>query len=305
MKYLALADIHLMQEKPVCRLQSEDWNMVMENKFRFLSEVCKAEKVDSVIIAGDIFDSWNKVSIELLNVAIRLFSMLKESTLQKCILTIPGNHDSMYGNYDELYRAPYHTLVSVGIFTEIENQKGISKYLYNGKGKLDTSAKIVVAHKGLYLKEKPFPTAPESGNVEAFVRDCLPDTCRLLIAGDYHKPFITDVGRCKVVNCGSLFRLRADQIDYKPEVQVITVDDDVENVSIESFTVPLLNAIRRDYIDDCNEELARLEELVGGISGDFEVSSNYATNFYSLTAELENRKSLNMLFERTLTLKKE
>ena len=28
--------------------------------------------------------------------------------------------------------------------------------------------------------------------------------------------------------------------------------------------MPLLNAIRRDYIDDCNEELARLEELVGG-----------------------------------------
>ena len=87
-----------------------------------------------------------------------------------------------------------------------------------------------MAHKGLYLKEKTVPNRAWSGNVEAFVRECLPDTCRLLIAGDYHKPFITDVGGCKVVNCGSLFRLRADQIDYKPEVQVITVDDDVENV---------------------------------------------------------------------------
>ena len=54
-----------------------------------MSEVYKAEKVDSVIIAGDIFDSWNKVSIELLNVAIRF------------ILHVKGKHPA------EVY--PHHT----------------------------------------------------------------------------------------------------------------------------------------------------------------------------------------------------
>lgn len=292
-KLMCLADLHLRETKPECRLDSEDWLSICADKFQFLKRIAAEKEVDAIVIAGDLFDTW-RISFEFYNLCC---GWLK--SLDKEIIAIAGNHDIVYKNYFYLPQTPYYALNISGIIKDAADTDSYGAYLYTDTGYKDLSQKIVLAHKGLYLDEKPFPSAPETGNVTAFVHNCIPKTCQLLIAGDYHKPFVTKVGQCMVVNCGSLFRLRADQIDYKPTVAIATLDASGE-CSVELIPIPLQNNVRRDYIDREEKETQVLEEFVGSIDGAMEVTDNFKSNFYKLSSGKENELELNKLFERTL-----
>jgi DNA repair exonuclease SbcCD nuclease subunit len=165
------------------------------------------------------------------------------------------------------------------------------------EGKCESNAEICIAHKGLYLGEKPFPNAPDSGNVLSFV-DNMHENCKLLIAGDYHKPFICKGNDCVVVNCGSVFRMRADQIDYKPQLWLCEWSSSRNEYVVKGVPIPLKYPIRRDYIDTKHDEEEKLEELVGGISGDFEITANFKDNFKNMIKDLPNKELVYELFER-------
>ncbi len=303
MKYLCLADLHLTAYKPDCRLQDEDWIQVLYDKFDTI--IHYASKVDAVILAGDIFDLWGNVRFEYMNTIIRLFQKVKEATKQKKIYSIAGNHDCPNHSYDtnEISRSPYMTLVSVGIFHDLylDPIDNFCTYLYTDTGKLETSnsPKICVAHKGLYKGKAGFPNAPKEGNVEHFLT-LLPDSVEFVIAGDYHTPFLYEDEKRTVINCGSLFRRRADQIEYKPALWIL--DTDTREVEQIYFDIP--NKIRRDYIDDIKEHRQELAEMIGNIDGDFEVKFNYRDNFIRMATDMENGSSMIALFNRMLVSNK-
>ena len=167
----------------------------------------------------------------------------------------------------------------------------------------------------MYLKEKPYPTAPDKGNVEYFVRNCLSDSCKLLIAGDYHKPFVTKIDNCTVVNCGSLMRLTAAQCDYKPAVWLCDVGDNVQvpksdvqvtksdvqvpkiDVQVTKIEVPLNYPVSREHIDSVNARQEYLEDIIGSVEGDFEITLSFKDNFRNIVKDLDNSKEILNLFE--------
>jgi hypothetical protein len=102
------------------------------------------------------------------------------------------------------------------------------------------------------------------------------------------------VGGVDVINCGSLLRRRADQINYQPVLWIL--DTDTEEISQEP--IPLKNKIRRDYIDNENAREDMLNEIVGSVDGDFEVTLNYRDNFIRMAQELPDAKRMIALFER-------
>ena len=311
MKILALADLHLRENKPECRAEEEDWLKAIGDKIHFIYQTAKENKVDYIVIAGDVFDSWRNNSMPFLCQCISWFKTLNIAAPVVCI---PGNHDTMGGNLNELERSPYELFARMKVFNDA-SIGDFDVYNYQFEGKQVGKHPVVIAHKGLYLKEKPYPTAPDKGNVEYFVRNCLSDSCKLLIAGDYHKPFVTKIDNCTVVNCGSLMRLTAAQCDYKPAVWLCDVDDSVQvtknsvqvtkndvqvtknDVQVTKIDVPLNYPVSRKHIDSVNARQEYLEDIIGSVEGDFEITLSFKYNFRNIVKDLDNSKEILNLFE--------
>ena len=297
MKILALADLHLRENKPECRAEEEDWLKAIGDKIHFIYQTAKENKVDYIVIAGDVFDSWRNNSMPFLCQCISWFKTLNIAAPVVCI---PGNHDTMGGNLNELERSPYELFARMKVFNDA-SIGDFDVYNYQFEGKQVGNHPVVIAHKGLYLKEKPYPTAPDKGNVEYFVRNCLSDSCKLLIAGDYHKPFVTKIDNCTVVNCGSLMRLTAAQCDYKPAVWLCDVSDNVQvtksDVQVTKIDVPLNYPVSREHIDSVNARQEYLEDIIGSVEGDFEITLSFKDNFRNIVKDLDNSKEILNLFE--------
>ena len=304
MKILALADLHLRENKPECRAEEEDWLKTIGDKIHFIYQTAKENKVDYIVIAGDVFDSWRNNSMPFLCQCISWFKTLNIAAPVVCI---PGNHDTMGGNLNELERSPYELFARMKVFNDA-SIGDFDVYNYQFEGKQVSNHPVVIAHKGLYLKEKPYPTAPDKGNVEYFVRNCLSDSCKLLIAGDYHKPFVTKIDNCTVVNCGSLMRLTAAQCDYKPAVWLCEVGDNVQvtknsvqvpknDVQVTKIDVPLNYPVSREHIDSVNARQEYLEDIIGSVEGDFEITLSFKDNFRNIVKDLDNSKEILNLFE--------
>lgn len=291
MKLIALADLHLSENTPPCRPDGEDLIATQARKLNFVADLALQEDVDYILIAGDLFDSWRTNSTEFLTLCTKWLTHLRDSTKSKQLITIPGNHDSLGGDIGELKRSPYALLVAAGVLTDVqEDYEAFSSYLYTDDCKKEHSNPIVLAHKGLWYKEKPFIKASDDGNIKAFINKLAPE-CRLLIAGDYHKDFAVKLNGIVIVNCGSLTRMRADQIDYKPKVRVITYGD---AVSVQTVDIPLTCEIRRDYID--NNQRPEVD-LLGNIDGTFEIECDFEANFKELIKTDEDKDELLKRFE--------
>lgn len=295
MKILCLADLHLTEKKPPCRPDEENWMETVERKLDWITDLIHEQKVDTVVIAGDIFDSTNKMSYEFMNTCLLWFSVLNSPTWRLNVVSIPGNHDLVNADHSRVIQSPYGVLVATN-FTRLPETIGFGTIPY-GESTYKGNASVVVGHYGLWYKEKPYPGAPDNGNVEWFVKNCLPKTCKLFITGHYHVPFVTKVRGTVVVNCGCPFRMRADLINYKPTITIADIDSDF-NVTTETFEIPLEYEIRRDYIDDKNDRETALDEMVGSIEGDFEAGFSFRDNFFNMSKECENSTEINKEFER-------
>ena len=298
MKILCLADLHLTEKKPQCRHDEENWMETINRKLKWIGMLAMKKRVFAITIAGDIFDSTNRCSHEFMSAVLREFRWLNDCIegTHRRLLTIPGNHDLVNNDRSRILQSPYGVLQSADMTYPPQVYPYMDEMAY-GDTKYEGIKPIVIGHYGLWHKEKPFKDAPDEGNVEWFVKNRLPKTCKLFITGHYHIPFVAKVNDTTVVNCGCPFRMRADLIDYKPTVTIADVDSDF-NVTTETFEIPLQYGIRRDYIDDKKDRETALDEMVGNIEGDFEAGFNFKDNFYNLSKECENSTEINKEFER-------
>lgn len=294
-KIMCLADLHLTEKKPPCRPDNEDWMATMGRKLDWMCDLAVNNNVDFVVIAGDIFDSVSKCSHEFMSFTINKLHRLALCTAPKFIFAIPGNHDLVNADHTRIQQSPFGVLQACDIVSECM-VSGFGTMPY-GTSKYTGKAAVVVGHYGLWFKEKPYPGAPDEGNVEWFVNNCLPKTCKLFITGHYHVPFVVKVRGTVVVNCGCPFRMRADLIDYTPYVTIVTIDDN-NIIHPKKYPIPLECEIRRDYIDDVKQKDAELDEMIGSIEGDFEVDFKFKDNFYKLSNECKNKEEINKEFER-------
>lgn len=310
LKLLVLADLHLKENKPECRDANEDWLATIDNKIQFISTLAKEQRVNDIVIAGDIFDSWRTNSMQFL---IQCASWLKQLD-KSCheigginytgrLICIPGNHDSMGGNPDELKRSPYTLMANMGIFKHLTKEQGLYYPVYYSDDLHDGTVKhngrpIIVMHKGMYYKDKPFEDAKDENNIEWFVKNCTSENTRLVISGDYHKPFTQTINGVTCINCGSVFRLRADQIDYKPKATIVEYDMTNNKVlRINDFYFPLEYEIHREHIDEKKALYAKISGMMSTIDDSFELSLSFKDNFKHIIANDPNRDKLLTMFE--------
>lgn len=309
-KILCLADLHLTDKKPPCRHKDENWITAQRDKIFAIAKIAKDQECDMCVIAGDIFDYWN-VPYEFYNKVSQWLKVLKNSVASRRIFAIAGNHDCPEHDYAQLHRTPYQSLVEAGIISNLSEdgdsyqQVYFTPFYFGQKDPVDAlelseGLHVVLAHTGLWYKEKPVGYAKDSGNVLAWVSAMIPAEVSAVIAGDYHHPFDVKLKKEKkpiqVINCGSMLRLEASQVDYKPSVAVLTLDGG--KASSERFLLPLGLPISRTHIDTAKEQEIHLDGLVNSINGDFEITLNFSENFKNAVSSLPKEKELLALFDK-------
>ena len=223
------ADIHLSLNPPIWRSAEPDWFDAMLRPLVELRTLATLHNCP-IVYAGDIFDKWNS-SPELINFAIKHLP-------KGC--AIPGQHDLPLHNYEDIGKSAYWTLIEAGVLVYlfpstpaiIEKDTNKNKMLVSGfpfGHKIKTlehrneKIYIAVAHEYKWIKDCSYPNAPRDQKLKT------PSSKKhlgydVIIYGDNHKGWYCKWPNCKTefFNCGSLMRRNSDQIDYKPQVGLLT-----------------------------------------------------------------------------------
>lgn len=221
---IACADIHLQHAAPRCRLVEPNWYDAMR---RPLDEIVRLQKkyMVPVICAGDIFTQWNAPA-ELINFAIEYLPTFN---------AIPGQHDLPQHNYQERYRSAYETLVKAGTINIDMDSLGphyladdVSLWAFpwgfpvKSPKEFRYKYNIAVVHEYNWIPNYEYPQAPKEMRVTPKRKELT--KFDIVILGDNHQGFHTQIGNTEIFNCGTLMRRAIDEADYKPQVGLIYDD---------------------------------------------------------------------------------
>lgn len=273
------SDLHLSEKAPVARSAEPDW---FDAQARPLAELRGlAEKYDvPVICAGDIFDS-PMPRPPIINFAIDELPHM---------YAIPGQHDLANHNYDEIERTAYWTLVKAGKITDLDDPvmfpSGLQLIAFpwgrlivpygerRPDGADDHWIRLAVIHRYVYTKQSGgYPGAPQEQRLDQMADQLAGYDAAMF--GDNHQAFLADIGRCDVVNCGTLMRRKQDERAYDPAIYFLLSDGSISTVFLnteqDKFADPIAAAPGK--ILDSAEFIDELQSL-GGDSMDFRAAIN-------------------------------
>lgn len=218
------SDIHI-STCPSARVAS-DWFSSMTRSLKELREVAEDNKAP-IIVAGDIFDRWY-AQPQLINFAIEHFP--------KC-WAISGNHDLPNHNISRIKESAYWTLVEAGVVKDMSKVtcfSGVTIHPFPwGKelvpcdeGYIDhLSFQVAVVHKYIWEEGYGHVGADESKKVSSYKESL--KGYDAAIFGDNHKGFIIKTSKQSILNCGTFFRRRSDEMSYKPQIGLLLEDGSI------------------------------------------------------------------------------
>jgi DNA repair exonuclease SbcCD nuclease subunit len=241
-----------MDRVPKCRSESqEEW---LDKQLTFLN---KFSKEINPIIAGDVFDVPERNSCRL------MFDIL--NVIEKPIMAIAGNHDTPLLNNSFLDYSSYGILRKQAVIKpiDLDGVEGIDfvsdTELAHKLSEIKPTTRVVVIHR-LICNEK-LPHMNELSYINNFIK-LVPKHVELLIAGDNHKRFISEVDSRKVLNCGSVHRITAAQVEYQPCYYRIYDDLTIEPVEIDCSG----DLISREYIELEKEKQKGIQAYIDSVS---------------------------------------
>jgi hypothetical protein len=186
----------------------------MKRSLDQLGEVADRLKVP-VICAGDIFDRWNSPP-ELINFAIRNLPDM---------FAVPGQHDLPLHRLDLVHKSAYDTLVLAGKIKTIPAggitiTDGLSAHGFGwgeeiGEPYGGCGVDIAVVHQFIWVGACGYPGVSEDSHLKQTLKKL--KSYDVAVFGDNHKGFLAG----KVLNCGTFFRRKSDEIDYRPTIGIL------------------------------------------------------------------------------------
>lgn len=278
---IAVADIHLSMMPPPCRVDEPDWFAAMARTINKLGDL--RDKINvPILCAGDVFNTWNPPP-ELINFAMDWLPSMA---------AIPGQHDIPNHSLDHMEKSAFYTLIIAEKLLNVGVSDGYSGYIDPGNVWVSgfpwgvevtppsaggNSPRIAVVHQYIWDREKNRHHKATLSQHTSQLEESLKGY-HFAIFGDNHTAFTTMIGRCRVVNCGSLMRRR-----YKdaPGVAWILYDDgDVSPHSLYS---------EEDIITDTSET-----------DGTKKLNEKQVQRFDVMLKDLENLGSDSVDFAETL-----
>lgn len=252
---ILLSDMHLREDTPICRM--DDYWAAMERKLAFLRDLQDRHGGIPVVHGGDLFEHW-KPSPYLLSFAI--------DNLPRPFWSVYGNHDMPQHSMEQIGRSGMRTLEAAGALQvltgvhwgqEPERGHGVE---FERPVKYGPPAKLLTWHVMTYEGNLPYPgcTASPAGRL---LRKH--DYVDLILVGHNHVPFLVEdkAGR-KMLNPGSMMRVKADQQDHEPSVYLWRADNTLERVVLpHDKGVVTREHIEAKAADDPRRYQAFLEQL--------------------------------------------
>jgi DNA repair exonuclease SbcCD nuclease subunit len=228
----------------------------MGRPLREIRDLASSLKVP-VICAGDIFDRWNSPP-ELINFALENLPFM---------YAVPGQHDLPSHRTDLIQKSAYHTLELAGrIKTIPSGGMTLSDDLsahgfgwgcevtppYGGVG-----VGLAVVHSFIWTDDYGYPGAPMSATVKQFKKKL--KGYDAAVFGDNHKGFLAG----SILNCGTLFRRKADEISYRPSIGVLFLSGAMDRrpLRIEGEYIESLESVDQPKIDDFGDFMKHLGDL--------------------------------------------
>jgi len=239
------ADIHLSIQAPVWRSAEPDWMVAQARPLKELNEL-SAFYDCPVFCAGDIFDIAKSLP-ELINFAT--------DNIPPNMYTIPGQHDLPEHQMEQIYKSAYQSLLYTDVAISIEYATGIipdCMVVPFPFGEKLTEApesakfKIAIIHEYKWIEGFSFPGASEASKIRNSILGDKYYGYDLIVYGDNHKGFQTKIGDTIIFNCGTLMRRKSDEINYKPQIGLLTKDFEM---------IPYyLNTSKDKYLETKTEE---------------------------------------------------
>lgn len=273
------SDVHLSHSAPLCRTGERDWYQAQE---RVLGEVIGLANHYRcpLVVAGDIFDRWNSPP-ELVNFAIDIFRQAIAP-----VYAIPGQHDLPNHVYGYMHKSAYGTLVKSGAIKDLRGQHGPTNYKVHGitvslygfpwgfpvqpPSQPSEGMRLAVVHQYIWKKGKGYPGAPEESRYTRMIRNLQGYTAAVF--GDNHKGFLvgvpTENGIIHVLNNGGLMRRKSDEMDYTPQVGLLTAEGTIHvrglDVSEDVIDVREKTVEKTVEMDRFDEYVKDLKDLDSG-----------------------------------------
>lgn len=251
------ADWHIMDKKPVCRLD----NNYRDTQIKKLEFISKIVKNDPLLHAGDVFDSARPNNSQELEMVLLGYA-------PNNMYVIPGNHDLPYHRFDKLHKSSLGVLFIAHKFNPLN-------YLQYGKtviGGCDiygfpygtkmvhvddiepNQFNIAMTHQLVFKDEIPYGV-----NNATVALDLLKEFSEfdVILSGDNHKQFIVEHNGRFLINPGSLLRISADQIDHKPALFALNQGE------IEVIPIPIEpDVVTREHIEEKEERRQRIDAYI-------------------------------------------
>ena len=225
MKLGILGDLHLRASRPVNRI--DDYFMTQFQKIQQAFETFADEGCSAVLQPGDWFHDYGKDPYNITNDAIALLMLYRIP-----VYLVFGQHDIKFHNKD-ISDVPIQTLNRTDLVTQLSHKphtiniggKKVKLYGANWDEPIPRAKRrknvvnILVAHTMVIKNKKLWPQQTDYTQARK-----LPEMgYDLVVSGDNHQAFTL---KNKVINCGSLMRMKTDQKDHTP---MFGIYDTLEN----------------------------------------------------------------------------
>ena len=269
-KIAYFSDLHGTTKVPKNR--KDDYFAAFILKFSYFIDYCLDEGVDYIICAGDIVDH-HSITYKVTNFLLKELKRWESFVGQGRFLTITGQHDVRYHSHFE--GTPYESLVNSGLTTHLcATPKEIFDHRENEMAPINIY--------GCSFEEE----IPEIKNEEFYnilvIHDMIVDQknefweerfklasillkthkFNLIIAGDNHKPFITNYRSRRLVMCGSMMRKNIDQKDYKPKFYITYLPS---NIHEEQYFPIELDVFKEEEVAIGKERKIIVEKFAEGL----------------------------------------
>jgi len=297
------SDMHLREDIPICR--TDDYWKAQWEKIDFISNLQKKYNCP-VVHGGDLFDHWKP----------------SPNLLRETILHLPAQFYTIYGQHD----LPQHSLELVdkcGINvleaagklqvlpgthwgTEPDTSteaniygKNVSLYFpcksENIKlGRHASGYSILVWHVMNYQGSKPWPGCTDSSAIKLLQKYPQFD---LILTGDNHKPFVEMFDGRLLVNPGSMMRMDAGQIDFKPRIYLWYA----ETNSVSIVYLPIQEGVvSREHLEKTTQREGRIDAYISKLDLEWKSSLNYEDNVKMLLQKNHVRESVKSIVYKAM-----
>jgi predicted phosphodiesterase len=269
MIFIAVGDLHLTTVKPKRRVDNY-WE-TQWNKMNYIMKTAKEVGASAILQPGDFFDSHkanNYLKQHIINWMNEKYR-LSEWTPIYCVF---GQHDMRYHSvYTD--NTPLRVLEAAGVVNMLDNEPAqfadehnyVDIYgaswgqempvpLKKEKDKLT----LLVTHRMIY-QEKLWEKQEDGERAYGIL---LRTKFDVIVSGDNHQSFMVEKGGRFLINCGSLMRMKSDQLEHRPCFYIINT----KNRKVEKRYIPIQFSADVFDLEKLKREKERNEKIEAFVS---------------------------------------